>query len=67
MNVKTEEEIIETLKRNYNLMVGERTACELRARLQNCTDSHVPVKGRELRHGLKATIEVPVAALYEAQ
>jgi actin-like ATPase involved in cell morphogenesis len=67
MNVKTEEEIIETLKRDYNLMVGELTACDLRARLQDCTDSHVPVKRRELRHGLKATIEVPVAAFYQAE
>jgi actin-like ATPase involved in cell morphogenesis len=56
MNVKTEEEITETLKRDYNLMVGELTACELRTRLQNCTDGYVTVKGRELQASMTAEL-----------
>lgn len=65
MRIKTEEQIIQTLRQNYKILIGERTAEELRESLQDWKTDFIMVKGRALESGLKASIEAPVEDFFE--
>ncbi|MBI2870312.1 MAG: rod shape-determining protein [Candidatus Omnitrophica bacterium] len=65
-----DEAIIQHLKKNYNLMIGERTAEEIKIRIGSATDMKeelkIEVKGRDLVAGLPKTISVTSQEIREA-
>ncbi|MDP3804416.1 MAG: rod shape-determining protein, partial [Candidatus Omnitrophota bacterium] len=65
-----DEAIINYLKKNYNLMIGERTAEEIKIRIGSAypleTELTMEVKGRDLVAGLPKTVTVSSEAVREA-
>lgn len=65
-----DEAIINYLKRAYNLMIGERTAEEIKIRMGSAfpqaKETSVEVKGRDLVAGLPKTIKVTSPEIREA-
>jgi rod shape-determining protein MreB len=59
---KLDESIIQYMKRAYNLLIGERTAEEIKIRLGSATplpkETTMDVKGRDLVAGLPKTINI---------
>lgn len=68
---KMDESIISYIKRKYNLMIGERTAEQIKMDLGSAfsTDSHertMEIKGRDLLSGIPKTITVTEEEIREA-
>lgn len=67
---KMDEAILQYVKRNYNMLIGERTAEEVKKRLGNAMGngdvSSMNVKGRDLRAGIPKTIEITSEEVKEA-
>lgn len=65
-----DEAIIQHLKRNYNLMIGERTAEEIKIRIGSAypleEEMTMEVKGRDILAGLPKTITVTSEEIREA-
>ncbi|MFZ5874491.1 MAG: rod shape-determining protein [Bacillota bacterium] len=65
-----DEAIIQHVKRNYNLMVGERTAEELKIKIGTAYplehEETEEVRGRDLVSGLPKTVTVTSAEIYRA-
>jgi len=65
-----DEAIIQFMRRAYNLMIGERTAEEIKIRMGSAfpqeKETTVEVKGRDLIAGLPKTIKVTSAEIREA-
>ena len=65
-----DEAIIQYMKRAYNLMIGERTAEEIKIRMGSAfprpKETSVEVKGRDLVAGLPKTIKVTSTEIREA-
>ncbi len=65
-----DEAIIQHLKRNYNLMIGERTAEEVKIRIGSAypleEEMTLEVKGRDILAGLPKTITVTSEEIREA-
>ncbi len=65
-----DEAIIHYMKRAYNLMIGERTAEEIKIRMGSAfpqaKETSVEVKGRDLIAGLPKTIKVTSSEIREA-
>jgi len=59
---KLDESILQYVKRNYNMLIGERTAEEVKKKLGNAVTNKdvvvMQVKGRDLRSGIPMTIEI---------
>lgn len=59
---KLDEAIQQHVKRNYNILIGERTAEEVKQRLGKALENGdlgvMQVKGRDLRSGIPMTIEI---------
>ena len=62
--------IIRYIKRSYNLMVGERTAEEIKIRIGSAypmeKETEMPVKGRDLNSGLPKTVNLTSLEIREA-
>lgn len=62
--------ILQYLKRNYNILIGERTAEDVKIKLGDSITSDEPaklqVKGRDLRTGRPVTIEITSQEVREA-
>lgn len=67
---KMDESIMQYIKRNYNMLIGERTAEEVKKHLgkeiDNSEMSTMKVKGRDLRSGIPMTIEISSNEVKEA-
>ena len=67
---KLDESIIQYMKRAYNLLIGERTAEEIKIRLGSATpltkEISMDVKGRDLVAGLPKTININSLEVREA-
>ncbi len=67
---KMDEAILQYVKRNYNMLIGERTAEEVKKRLGNAMGNgdvgSMNVKGRDLRAGIPKTIEITSEEVREA-
>ncbi len=67
---KMDEAILQYVKRNYNMLIGERTAEEVKKRLGNAMGNgdvgSMNVKGRDLRAGIPKTIEITSEEVKEA-
>lgn len=67
---KMDEAILQYVKRNYNMLIGERTAEEVKKRLGNVMGNgdvgSMNVKGRDLRAGIPKTIEITSEEVKEA-
>lgn len=65
-----DEAIIQYIKRNYNLMIGERTAEQLKMEIGTAAHSNdkesVEIRGRDLVSGLPKTISVTTEEVAEA-
>ncbi|MBI4430491.1 MAG: rod shape-determining protein [Candidatus Omnitrophica bacterium] len=65
-----DEAVIQHLKRNYNLMIGERTAEEIKIRIGSAypleEEMTMEVKGRDILAGLPKTISVTSEEIREA-
>ncbi len=65
-----DEAIIQFMRRAYNLMIGERTAEEIKIRMGSAypqdNEASVEVKGRDLVAGLPKTIKVTTTEIREA-
>jgi len=65
-----DDSIIQYMRRAYNLMIGERTAEEMKIRMGSAfpqtKESSVEVKGRDLVAGLPKTITITSAEIREA-
>lgn len=65
-----DEAVIQHLKRNYNLMIGERTAEEIKIRIGSAypleEEMTLEVKGRDILAGLPKTITVTSEEIREA-
>ena len=60
---KLDEAILQYVKRNYNMLIGERTAEEVKKKLGKALENGaevgvMQVKGRDLRSGIPMTIEI---------
>ena len=62
--------IIQYFKRNYNLLIGEKSAeqikCEIGSALQLDEEITMPIKGRDLVDGIPKTIEVSSVEIRDA-
>ena len=67
---KFDEDIISYIKRRYNLMIGERTAEEIKftvgAAFSEARNETMEVRGRDLLTGLPKTIEITTANVADA-
>lgn len=67
---KLDESIMQYLKRAYNLMVGERTAEEIKIRIGSAypqgKEASMEVKGRDLVAGLPKTVKITSQEIREA-
>jgi rod shape-determining protein MreB len=69
---KIDEAIIQYLKKKYNLIVGERTAEDLKIKIGNAyiedasEDKKAEVKGRDFQSGLPKIIEISELSISEA-
>ncbi len=65
-----DEIIVQALRKSYNLLIGERTAEEIKIRLGSAfdtgKDSTMEVKGRDLVSGLPKTVTVTSSEIREA-
>ncbi|KAB3531443.1 rod shape-determining protein [Alkaliphilus serpentinus] len=65
-----DESIIHYIKREYNLMIGERTAEEIKINIGSAypkdKEEKMPVRGRDLVTGLPKTLEVTSKEILEA-
>ena len=65
-----DEAIVNYVKRNYNLLIGERTAEEVKIAIGSAypmdDEGSVEIRGRDLVTGLPKTIEVTAAEIREA-
>jgi rod shape-determining protein MreB and related proteins len=68
--IKMDETIVAYIKREYNVLIGERTAEELKINLGSAVEPKInnvmAVKGRNLTNGLPVTIEVSTRDVREA-
>ena len=68
--LKMDESIVAYLKREYNVLIGDRTAEELKINLGSAIDPKInnsmTVKGRNLTNGLPVTIDVYARDVREA-
>ncbi len=68
---KLDEAIIQKLKRSYNLVVGERTAEEVKMKIGNALiednerEKTMEVKGRDFQSGLPKVIEIGEKGMHE--
>ncbi|MGE5445577.1 MAG: rod shape-determining protein [Ignavibacteriales bacterium] len=67
---KMDEAILQYVKRTYNMLIGERTAEEVKIKLGTAVDSGevgvMKVKGRDLKAGVPKTIEISSEEVREA-
>ena len=67
---KFDSSIIDFIKREFNLMIGERTAEDIKinigAAFPDARQGHMDVRGRDLLSGLPKTIDVSVQQISEA-
>lgn len=69
---KIDEAIIQSLRKKYNLMIGERTAEDLKIKIGNAfleeasADKTFEVRGRDFQTGLPRIIQVSEASISEA-
>ena len=67
---KMDEAIVNYIRRNYNLAIGERTAEQIKIAVGTAVltneDNRVEVRGRDLIGGLPKTVELTEASIYEA-
>ena len=67
---KFDSAIIDYIKREFNLMIGERTAEDIKinigAAFPSARQGHMDVRGRDLLSGLPKTIDVSVQQISEA-
>ena len=67
---KFDSDIIDYIKRRFNLMIGERTAEEIKmtigAAFPDAREGNMDIRGRDLLSGLPKTINVTVAQIAEA-
>ena len=67
---KFDSSIIDYIKREFNLMIGERTAEDIKinigAAFPSARQGHMDVRGRDLLSGLPKTIDVSVQQISEA-
>ena len=67
---KFDSSIIDYIKREFNLMIGERTAEDIKinigAAFPEARQGHMDVRGRDLLSGLPKTIDVSVQQISEA-
>lgn len=67
---KFDSSIIDYIKREFNLMIGERTAEDIKinigAAFPDARQGHMDVRGRDLLSGLPKTIDVSVQQISEA-
>ena len=65
-----DESIVNYIKREYSLMIGERTAEDIKITIGsanvNSKESKMKIRGRDLVSGLPKTIEVSSKEIYEA-
>lgn len=65
-----DESIVSYIKKEYNLMIGERTAEEVKIQIgtanKNTAEAKMFITGRDLVTGLPKTIEVSSMEIYEA-
>ncbi|MDD4775471.1 MAG: rod shape-determining protein [Syntrophomonas sp.] len=67
---KMDEAIIQHLKRNYNLLIGERTAEDIKISIGSAIledpEDYYEVKGRDLVSGLPQTIKISAGEIQQA-
>jgi rod shape-determining protein MreB len=67
---KMDESILQYVKRTYNMLIGERTAEEVKIKLGTAVESGevgvMKVKGRDLKAGVPKTIEISSEEVREA-
>ncbi|SES74954.1 rod shape-determining protein MreB [Natronincola peptidivorans] len=65
-----DEAIVQHIKRQYNLMIGERTAEEVKITIGSAfpkkTDAKMLIRGRDLVSGLPKTLEITSSEILEA-
>lgn len=65
-----DEAIIQHIKRTYNLMIGERTAEDIKMEIGNAYPlaklEHYEVRGRDLVSGLPKTVQITSEEIYKA-
>ncbi|MTI66698.1 MAG: rod shape-determining protein [Firmicutes bacterium] len=65
-----DESIVQFIKKSYNLMIGERTAEEVKINIgsayKKSKDDKMKIRGRDLISGLPKTIEITSGEIYEA-
>ena len=65
-----DESIVSYIKKEYNLMIGERTAEEIKITVGSADikakESKMQIRGRDLVSGLPKTIEITSSEIYEA-
>jgi rod shape-determining protein MreB len=68
--MKMDESIVSYMKREYNILIGDRTAEELKVNLGSAVEpklnNSMMVKGRNLTNGLPVTMEVTAKDIREA-
>ena len=67
---KMDEAIINYMKRNYNLMIGERTAEDIKRTIGTAyppnEEQVMDARGRDIVNGLPKTVRVSSSEIYEA-
>jgi len=68
---KLDEAIVQYMKRKYNLLIGERTAEQVKIEIGNACDDggeimRMEIKGRDLVSGIPKTLEIDSAEVREA-
>ncbi|GGK04023.1 protein MreBH [Lentibacillus kapialis] len=67
---KMDEEIINYIRKNYNIMIGERTAENIKMEIghanENHTEESTEVRGRDMVSGLPKTVSVSSKEVYSA-
>jgi rod shape-determining protein MreB len=67
---KMDEAIVQYMKRKYNLLIGERTAEQIKIEIGSAypdeEDKHMEVKGRDLVSGIPKTIDIHAGEIREA-
>lgn len=65
-----DESIVAYIKKEYSLMIGERTAEEIKIRIgtadQNAEETKMDIRGRDMISGLPKTMEISSKEIYEA-
>jgi len=67
---KMDEAIVQYMKRKYNLLIGERTAEQIKIEIGSAypdeEEKHMDVKGRDLVSGIPKTIDIHAGEIREA-